>query len=430
MAETHTPFQSPGQASELICATRTRTAGLNRWCRTQLLKQMAEFRGCELTVVDGDERLVIGNEGADLRCTLEILDPEMWRLSAFGGTVGAGESYMEGHWVCSNLTALVQMFVRNRDIMDQLERGTARFSAPVLKAFHWFNRNTKAGSRKNIAAHYDLGNDLFELFLDETMMYSSAVYTDAGDTLALAAVNKLDRICRKLNLKPGEQVLEIGTGWGGFALHAATHYGAHVTTATISQEQFDLANRRIKERGLADRITVVLKDYRELEGQYDKLVSIEMIEAVGHHFLDTYFGKCSALLKSSGMMLLQAITIEDHRYSQALRSVDFIKRHIFPGSFIPSVSAMLNSAARATDMRLFHMEDIGPSYALTLKAWRERFHANLHRVSELGYPERFIRMWDYYLCYCEGGFLERSISNAQMLLVKPDNRRAEILPAL
>jgi len=395
-----------------------------------LLKRVSAFNGCALSVIDGAEQLSVGDPEAELKCTIEVFNPDLWRMATFGGTVGAGESYMEGHWRASSLTTLVQMFVRNRDIMDQLERGTARFAEPFLKLFHWVNRNTKSGSKKNIAAHYDLGNDLFELFLDETMMYSSAVYSDAGDTLATAAVNKLDRICRKLNLGPDDHVLEIGTGWGGFAMHAATHYGARVTTTTISQEQFDLANKRIAQRGLQDRITVLLKDYRELDGQYDKLVSIEMIEAVGHHFLDTYFAKCSQLLKSSGMMLLQAITIEDHRYQNALKSVDFIKRYIFPGSFIPSVSAMVGSAARATDMRLFHLEDIGPSYALTLKAWRERFQANLGRVRALGYPERFIRMWDYYLCYCEGGFLERSISNAQMLLVKPNNRRAEILPAL
>lgn len=430
MAQTHSGSRSSAQVVALANAERSATSGFNRWCRERLLQQIRAFRDCELTVIDGAETLHAGVVGSDLRCTIEILDPQMWRMSAFGGTVGAGESYMEGHWRCSDLTTLVQMFVRNRDIMDRLERGTARFSEPLLKAFHWVNRNTKSGSRKNIAAHYDLGNDLFELFLDETMMYSSAVYSDADDTLATAAVNKLDRICRKLNLCADDHVLEIGTGWGGFALHAATHYGARVTTATISQEQFDLATKRIAERGLQDRITVLLKDYRELEGQYDKLVSIEMIEAVGHHFLETYFAKCSQLLKSSGMMLLQAITIEDHRYRNALHSVDFIKRYIFPGSFIPSVSAMLNAAARATDMRLFHLEDIGPSYALTLKAWRERFQANLPRVLALGYPDRFVRMWDYYLCYCEGGFLERSISNAQMLLVKPANRRAEILPAL
>jgi cyclopropane-fatty-acyl-phospholipid synthase len=430
MAQTHSRSRPSAQVGALTGAARGATSGFNRWCRERLLAQIREFQDCELTVIDGAETLQAGVVGADLRCTIEILDPQMWRMSAFGGTVGAGESYMEGHWRCSNLTTLVQMFVRNRAIMDRLERGTARFSEPLLKAFHWVNRNTKAGSRKNIAAHYDLGNDLFELFLDETMMYSSAVYTDADDTLATAAVNKLDRICRKLNLSANDHVLEIGTGWGGFAMHAATHYGARVTTATISQEQFDLATKRIAERGLQDRITVLLKDYRELEGQYDKLVSIEMIEAVGHHFLDTYFAKCSQLLKSSGMMLLQAITIEDHRYRNALTSVDFIKRYIFPGSFIPSVSAMLNAAARATDMRLFHLEDIGPSYALTLKAWRERFQSNLPRVQALGYPDRFVRMWEYYLCYCEGGFLERSISNAQMLLVKPANRRAEILPAL
>jgi cyclopropane-fatty-acyl-phospholipid synthase len=429
MAETQSGVRPSAQADGLT-ASRAPTRGFDRWCRARLLAQLGLFRDSAIEVIDGDERLSVGASSAPLRCTLEVLDPAMWRMGAFGGTVGAGESYMDGHWRCSNLTALVQMFVRNRAIMDELERGLARLKTPVLKAFHWFNRNTKGGSRKNIAAHYDLGNDLFELFLDETMMYSSAVYADPSDSLGDAAVHKLDRICRKLDLTAADHVLEIGTGWGGFALHAARHYGCRVTTTTISQEQFDLATQRIRDAGLTDRIDVLKRDYRDLSGQYDKLVSIEMIEAIGHQYLDTYFAQCAELLKPTGMFLLQAITIEDHRYAQALKNVDFIQRYIFPGSFIPSVSAMLGAAAKASDLRLFHLEDIGPSYALTLKAWRERFTANLARVRALGYPDRFVRMWEFYLSYCEGGFLERSISNAQMLLVKPDNRRRELLPAL
>jgi cyclopropane-fatty-acyl-phospholipid synthase len=261
-------------------------------------------------------------------------------------------------------------------------------------------------------------------------MYSSAVFRDAAEPLEWASRRKLDRICQKLDLKPGDHVVEIGTGWGGFAMHAARHYGCKVTTTTISREQHERASQRVAEAGMGDRIELLLRDYRDLDGRYDKLVSIEMIEAIGAKYLDTYFAKCSNLLKPDGMGLIQAITIEDHRYQQALKNVDFIQRFIFPGSFIPSVSAMLGAVARSTDLRLFHLEDIGPSYAVTLSRWRERFQAKREQVRKLGYPERFARMWRYYLSYCEGGFLERSIGDVQMLLVKPWARRRQYLPDL
>jgi cyclopropane-fatty-acyl-phospholipid synthase len=300
----------------------------------------------------------------------------------------------------------------------------------VLRWFHARNRNSKTGSRRNIAAHYDLGNELFKLFLSEDMMYSSAIYRDADEPLEVASRRKLDRICTKLGLAPGLRVVEIGTGWGGFAIHAARHYGVHVTTTTISKEQHALAVERVRAAGLADRVEVLLSDYRDLTGTYDRLVSIEMIEAIGHQYLDTYFGKISTLLKPDGMALVQAITIEDHRYERALKNVDFIQRFIFPGSFIPSVASMVATLPRATDLRLYNLEDIGPSYAVTLREWRRRFNARLPEVRALGYPERFIRMWNFYLAYCEGGFLERSIGNAQLMLVKPGARPAQFLPDL
>ena len=307
-----------------------------------------------------------------------------------------------------------------------------------MRALNTFRRNTRHGSRRNIAAHYDLGNDLFKLFLDENMMYSSAIFADpsgslVAESLEQASRRKIDRICRKLDLQPTDHVVEIGTGWGGFALHAATHYGCRVTTTTISAEQHALASERVAAAGLQDRITLLLNDYRDLDvgdgtGGYDKLVSIEMIEAIGHQYMDTYFKKCAALLKPDGLAMIQAITIEDSRYKQALDSVDFIKRHIFPGSFIPSVSAMLDASARTSDLRLLNLEDIGPSYALTLNHWRQRFLTRLDEVRKLGYDERFVRMWEYYLCYCEGGFIERSIGTAQMLFARPGNRRTQFVP--
>lgn len=260
------------------------------------------------------------------------------------------------------------------------------------------------------------------------MMYSSAIFDSPDMTLEQASVAKLDRICRKLELKPDDHVLEIGTGWGGFALHAARHYGCRVTTTTISQAQFDLASARVQHAGMQDNIKILLSDYRDLQGKFDKLVSIEMIEAVGHAFYDSYFRKCGELLKPDGMFLLQGITIADQRYESAKDSVDFIQRYIFPGSCIPSVTALLNSVTRASDMRLFNLEDIGPHYARTLAEWRKNFFQNIEQVRALGYSEEFIRMWEFYLCYCEGGFEERALGDVHMLLVKPGNRRDALPP--
>ncbi|MCK7593855.1 SAM-dependent methyltransferase [Pseudomarimonas salicorniae] len=406
---------------------------LERLLRRRLLDTLAALRDAEIRLIDAEGDLRLGAPAADpartLHCTLRIDDPGFYRALATNGSVGAAEAYMDGLWHCDDLVALVRILVRNRDLLDAMESGTARLGGLLMRGWHALRRNTRGGSRRNIAAHYDLGNELFELFLDPSMMYSSALYAREDESLEDAQFRKLDRICRKLQLGPQSRVVEIGTGWGGFALHAAKHYGAHVTTTTISREQHSLAERRVQEAGLGDRIDLLLRDYRELDGQYDALVSIEMIEAIGHQYLDTYFAKVASLLKPEGMALIQAITIEDHRYQQALESVDFIKRHIFPGSFIPSVSAMLGAAGR-TDLRLFNLEDIGPSYALTLREWRRRFMGQLDRVRALGYPDRFIRMWEFYLAYCEGGFIERSIGNVHLLLTRPGCRREPWLPDL
>ena len=407
--------------------------GLDRFLRRRLIDQLAALQEAEVRLIDSEGDLRLGQPAADpaltLRCTLRIDDPGFYRALAGNGSVGAAEAYMDGLWRCDDLVALVRILVRNRDLLDAMETGTARIGGMAMRAWHALRRNTRAGSRRNIAAHYDLGNDLFKLFLDRSMMYSSAIYAREDESLEDAQFRKLDRICRKLQLGPQSKVVEIGTGWGGFALHAAQRYGAHVTTTTISREQHALAQQRVQQAGLADRIDLLLRDYRELDGQYDALVSIEMIEAIGHQYLDTYFAKVASLLKPEGMALIQAITIEDHRYEQALHSVDFIKRHIFPGSFIPSVSAMLGAVAR-TDLRLYNLEDIGPSYALTLREWRRRFMGQLDAVRAQGYPERFIRMWEFYLAYCEGGFIERSIGDVHLLLTRPGCRRGEWLPDL
>ena len=404
---------------------------LNRLVKQAIIGRLGSLQYGSLTLIDADDCRRFGRTRAgEPHLTLTIHDPAAWVDIAFSGGLGAGEAYMAGRWHCDDLTGLAQLFLRNPQVLYGLNRGPGRLVSLVNKVWHALRRNTLQGSRRNIAAHYDLGNEMFELFLDDTMMYSCAIFERPQATLLQASIEKLDRVCRKLELHPGDHLLEIGSGWGGLALHAARHYGCRVTTTTISREQYDMARERISQAGLDDRVTVLCKDYRELSGQYDKLVSIEMIEAVGHAYFDTYFEKCSSLLKPDGLMLLQSITIAEQRYAAARRSVDFIQRYIFPGGCLPSVAVISDAVARNTDMRLLHLEDIGPHYATTLKHWRERFMARLDAVRALGYSEEFIRMWEYYLCYCEGGFRERAIGTAQVLLGKPLNRREALLPIL
>jgi cyclopropane-fatty-acyl-phospholipid synthase len=403
---------------------------LDKLARNLVFRTLSGLDKGKLSLSEGGESFVFGNEHDDLKATISISDSRFYGAVAYGGSVGAAEAYMQGYWHCDDLTSAVRIFARNRDVLDGMETGMARLAAPMRKVLHRINRNTRNGSRKNIAAHYDLGNDFFKLWLDDTMMYSSAVFERDDMSLREASEAKLDRICRKLELGPDDHVLEIGTGWGGFALHAASRFGCRVTTTTISREQHEFAKQRIREAGLEDRVELLLEDYRDLDGRYDKLVSIEMIEAVGHEFMDTYFEKCAGLLEEDGMMLLQAITIADQRYAGALKSVDFIQKYIFPGGFLPSVTAIADSLTRSTNMRLFHLEDIGPHYAETLKHWRDAFTANLDRIWSIGYREEFLRMWYYYYCYCEGAFRERAIGTVQALLVKPDARRVPLVPAL
>jgi cyclopropane-fatty-acyl-phospholipid synthase len=405
---------------------------VDRVARRLLLKRLRNLKTGWLTLVEGEERFTFGDPAGpeDLRVTVNVSDRRFYRSLVFGGSIGAGESYMAGYWTCDDLTALTRLVVRNETVLLEVEGGAALLAAPLRKLYHWKNKNTREGSRGNIEAHYDLGNDFYALFLDETMTYSCGIFERPGATLAEASIAKYDRLCRKLDLKETDHLLEIGTGWGGFAIHAAATYGCRVTTTTISPAQFEWAKRRIRERGLEGRVRLLLEDYRDLTGTYDRLVSIEMIEAVGHHYLETFFRRCARLLKADGMMALQAITIADRKYEAHKRDVDFIKRYIFPGSTLTSVTALCAAATRATDLRLFHLEDITPHYARTLLEWRQRFFANIEKVRALDYPERFIRMWEYYLCYCEGAFTERYIGDVQALFVKPGCRREPILPGL
>ena len=403
-------------------------AGLDNLARRIVLSRLANIETGQLVISENGGQASYGHAAGEdsLMARLSIENPRFYRDIAFSGAIGAGEAYMQGYWSCTDLTAMLRILLQNRDVLQKVDSGAARLSRPIQKMIHFLNRNTQKGSRRNIAAHYDLGNDFYGLWLDPSMMYSCAYFDSPDATLAEASTAKLDRICRKLKLSPDDSVIEIGTGWGGFALHAARHYGCHVTTTTISKRQYDFAKNAVRQAGLQDRITLLFDDYRDLRGRYDKLVSIEMIEAVGHEFQATFFRKCCELLKPDGQMLLQAITIADQRYDQYKTDVDFIKRYIFPGGCLTSVTDMSRTMTKHTDMRVIHLEDIGPHYATTLRRWHDRFFERIDEIRALGYSETFIRMWQYYLCYCESAFLERATGTVQMLMMRPDARRDSI----
>ena len=377
-----------------------------------------------LVVEDGDQRHEFGQspELTPYHAHIVIHDQGVYRDVFNNASIGAGEAYMRGWWSTPDLVAVIRLMVANLNVINEADSSRPIWSRIATGLFHKLNANSRSGSKKNISAHYDLGNDFFQLFLDPTMMYSAAIYQTQRTSLEEAAVHKLDHICQKLELKPTDHLVEIGTGWGGMAIHAAKHYGCKVTTTTISQEQYEYAKQRVAAEGLSDKITLLLKDYREMEGQYDKLVSIEMIEAVGHEYYDSYFSKCASLLKPTGLMVIQAITIADQRYDYAKNSVDFIQRYIFPGGCLPSVQVISDCLARKTDMQMVALEDITEHYAMTLADWRQRFHEQRHRVTDMGFDEVFCRMWDFYLAYCEGGFRERAISTVQTVFAKPGYR--------
>ena len=364
--------------------------------------------------------------GSDLYSEMHIHDLSCYSDILTGGSIGAAEAYMTGDWSTPDLTMLIRVMAKNMDILDQMEGGFASFSKPMLKWFHKHNQNTEKGSRRNIASHYDLGNDFFKLFLDPTMMYSSGIFPSKNASLQEASENKLKRICDKLQLNSDDHVVEIGTGWGGFAIYAAKHYGCRVTTTTISEQQYLLAKQRVKEEGLQDKITLLMEDYRNLQGTYDKLVSIEMIEAVGWQYYDAFFEKCSSLLEPDGSMLIQAITIEDQRYEKAKNDVDFIQKYIFPGSCIPSINALNTASMNSSDMRLIHLDDFAEHYERTLKEWNKALSKRLDEAYKQGYSEDFIRMWFFYLSYCEGGFAERTIGVSHLVFAKPDFRNEQV----
>jgi len=409
--------------------SQNRQAGrVKEYAKRLLLTRLGNLRHGELVLNDRDEQYIFGQQDDTFprTVTVTVTDADFYTRVLMYGEIGAGEAYINGYWACDDLTLMVELFLCNSPYMGNIDSEKKWLVKPLHFLQRYLHRNTPKGSRRNIEAHYDLGNELFELFLDETMMYSCGIFHHQQTTLREASETKLARICQKLQLKPTDHLLEIGTGWGGFAIYAAKHYGCRVTTTTISKQQYDYARQRVLDAGLENRITLLFDDYRDLNGSYDKLVSIEMVEAIGHRYYDAYFNKCSELLKPDGMMLLQSITISDQRYPVAKKSIDFIQRYIFPGGCLPSVAALGDAIARKTDMRIFHLEDIGAHYATTLHKWRERFFENIAKVRQLGYPEGFIRMWEYYLCYCEGGFRQQTIGTIQLLLTKPQTLRSPL----
>lgn len=421
-------MNTPSAVSAKIASARRSSPIVSRVARSLVMQQLTRLQQGTLIIREaGASDVTVGDgNSAYPAAELVIHNHSTWRDLLTGGSIGAAEAYVAGDWSSPNLVYLLRFFSRNIDLMNKFEDRFSWVTKPALKGLHWLNRNTPEGSRKNISAHYDLGNDLFELFLDPSLMYSSAIYKTPESTLNQASTYKLDVICRKLELKPGDQVLEIGTGWGGFAIHAAKHYGCHVTTTTISAEQLALAKQRVEAEGLQQHITLLFDDYRDLSGQYDKLVSIEMIEAVGPQFLPSYFGQISQLLKPDGLALIQAINMPEQRYQRALKNVDFIQRYIFPGSFIPSFGAMVGAVREQTDLVLAHVEDLGFHYARTLNDWCQRFQAHSQNLHQRGYDDAFQRLWHFYFSYCEAGFSERAIGVAQIVMAKPGNKHTPI----
>jgi len=384
--------------------------------RALLLRMLKQLRGAGLTLQEFDhEPLFFGDETAPLQGQIEVHDLRVYRRVLLGGSIAAGESYIDGDWTTPNLTAVLQLLAENVGLVDKIESRFSWLTSPVNSVVHFLRRNSPSQARRNISAHYDLGNDFYQGFLDEKMLYSSAWYQGPHMTLEQAQEAKMRRLCEQLELRAEDHLLEIGTGWGAMAEFAAREYGCQVTTTTISREQYDYALQRIEQAGLSAQVTVLFEDYRALTGQYDKLVSIEMIEAVGKRYLPTFFKRCNALLKPKGRMALQAITIADQRYKHYSRNVDFIQRYVFPGGFLPSINAMTESMTRHTGLVVCNLFDIGNDYARTLHEWRERVVRYWNTQNAQVSDERFRRLWVFYLCYCEAGFRARTISTVQLI---------------
>ena len=405
--------------ADAISRKNRRTNWLERKLSSLLMRQLSELRNGSLTIHDSDGSHRFGSTQDEAGSVMAVHDPRFYRRIATSGSLGAAESFLNGEWTSPDLVTLLRILSRNADTLQRTDGGLPSLANRLLKLAAWAGRNTRSGSRRNIAAHYDLGNEFFELFLDETMMYSSALFKTPDDTLEQASQNKLERICQRLQLQASDHLLEIGTGWGGLALHAARNYGCRVTTTTISPKQHDHAARLVAASDSRKAISLLQEDYRDLRGEFDKLVSIEMIEAVGQEFLELYFQTCHRLVKPGGRMVIQAIVMPSARYEQYARSIDFIQKYIFPGGFLPSLSRIEQAVERCTAFRLVDSEDLSDSYARTLHEWRARFFNQIDRIRKMGFSETFIRTWDYYFSYCEAAFLERAVQELQLEWIKP-----------
>jgi cyclopropane-fatty-acyl-phospholipid synthase len=391
-----------------------------------LFRKLKRISSGQLTIVDGSSKHVFGSFDSELKAELEVYSQEFYVFLGSGGTNGAAEAYTAGYWSSKNLVGLIQLIIKNKNTLLGLESGFARIGNPITKLIHKKRQNTLSGSKNNILAHYDLSNDFYKLWLDPTMTYSSGVFPSKDSSMQEASIEKLDRICRKLKLSSKDHVLEIGTGWGSFAIHAAKKYGCRVTTTTISDNQFQYASELISKEELEDKITLLSKDYRELEGSFDKVVSIEMIEAVGAEYVSGFFEKMSSLLKKNGLMALQGITYNDPDFDAYKNSVDFIRKYIFPGSCLVAMPQIMQAIKEKTDMVMIDSEDITQHYARTLNLWREDFQKALPEVKDLGFSEPFTRIWNFYLVYCEAGFLENLIGDFQLVFAKPDSTNTQI----
>lgn len=406
------------QVSQIAVTKQPLTWWQNK-CRNILVRYLGEFTQGYLHFKDAFGELHFGDSNSELTAELNIKSNDFYTKVVRGGGIAFAESYFQQLWTTPDLVNLLRLFARNQNQSDALEKFTGLVNSVKNKLFHAANKNTQSQAKKNILSHYDLGNELYTRFLDTEMVYSSAVFTDQSQSLEQAQLNKFKEICDALELNSNDHLVEIGTGWGGLAIYAATHYGCKVTTTTISEEQHKYTESRIKALGLSEQITLLKKDYRLLTGTYDKLVSVEMIEAVGKEFFHEFFGKCESLVKPQGKMLIQAITIADQRYKSYSNGVDFIQRYIFPGGCLPSVTQLQINLTEHTSMVTQSIKDIGIDYAWTIQHWTKRFLANWQQITQHGYDEKFKRLWLYYFAYCEAGFLEKKVSTVHLLAAKP-----------
>ena len=390
------------------------------------LKKLKYLRYGFIEIHDARDIFSFGDSKSTDKVIVKIHSPEFYVFLGSGGVTGVAESYMAGYWSADNLVLLLQILMKNKEILLSLDSGLAKFISPVNKLIHWTKQNTLKGSKKNILAHYDLSNDFYQLWLDPTMTYSCGYFQESSVSLEEASIEKIDRICRKLKLKKTDHVLEIGTGWGSFSIHAAKNYGCKITTVTISDAQYEYASKMISEMKLESQINILNKDYRKIKGKYDKIVSIEMIEAVGHQYIPQYFSKISRLLKTDGLVAIQGITYNDQNFEKYKNSVDFIKKYIFPGSCLISIAQISDVIKNHTDLTIVDMEDITKHYAETLSRWKKNFMSVLPEVKKMGFSEAFIKMWEFYFVFCEAGFLERNIGDVQLVFSKAGARDIDI----